>query len=196
MAWYDDWFFEIVHALNFHKPPLSSIFLVLVSIFITYFSGFVSNLLINSKEIKRLQQMQKEFNDRKSEAIGKKDPKLWITVKYHEAGMVEIQQQMTMKQLLPQLVISFFFIIFFGILRKSMGDPSLNAEPDRGGIVAVLPFHIPRSFPLIGNWFSSYVMDPNLSAAGFGFWYFLSAIFTSFLLSRIFGVDPRRKMGL
>lgn len=196
MAWYDDWFFEIVHALNLHKPPLSSVFLIFISIFITFFSATVTKLLINSNELNRFRSLQKEFNERKSKAIKDKDPKLWITVKYHEADMTEIQQSMMVKQLIPQIVISFTFIAFFGILRRSMGDESLNLTPDRGGIVAVLPFKIPSTFPLIGGWFSQYALDPNLSAAGFGFWYFLSAIFTSFLLNRIFGIDPRRQMGM
>ncbi|RMG26956.1 MAG: DUF106 domain-containing protein [Methanobacteriota archaeon] len=196
MAWYDDWFFEIVHALNLHKPPLSSIFLIFVSIFISFFSAGVTRLLINTKELNRLQTLLKEFNERKSKAIREKDPKLWISVKYHEADMTEVQQSMMMKQIIPQIIISVTFIVFFGILRRSMGDPSLNLTPDRGGIVAILPFRIPSSIPLIGGWFSQYANDPNLSAAGFGFWYFLSAIFTSFLLTRIFGINPRRQMGM
>ena len=57
------------------------------------------------------------------------------------------------------------------------------------GVTAVLPFQVPEWFPLIGSWFSPFSADPNLSVAGFGFWYFLSAIVTSTLVQKLFGIN-------
>ncbi len=195
MAWYDDALILVVHTLHLHKPPLAPIFLILVSVFINYLSGLITKLLVNQRELERYRKILMDFNQKKSKAMSEQDPKLWIAVKYYEMDMTEIQQQMMFKQMIPQLVMSGVFIGIFGLLRRIMGDGSLNLTPDRGGIVAVLPFKIPESTPIIGDWFSLYALDPTLSAAGFGFMYFMSAIFTSFILNRIFGVNPRQTMG-
>lgn len=195
MAWYDDWFIELVQMLNLNRPPLSTVFLILVSVGVTYFSAGVTNLLTNAKEMNRINDIIAEHAANKKKAIQEKDAKLWIKVKHNEDTITEIQSSITMKRMLPQIVVIGTFAVIFGVLHRAMGILEYNNTPNRGKVLAVLPFYVSKNIPLIGNWFSEYAGNTHLSVAGFGVWYFLSAIVTSVILSKGFGVNPRANMG-
>ncbi len=185
---------DLIVNLNLHQPPLAMIFLIFVSVFITYLSAWLTKLFVNQEEMKRINKILMDHEEFKKEVRETQNPKLYVKLKYNETRIQEINQRMAMKRIVPQLMITIPFFIIFGFLRGVMGNPALNLTPDRGGIVSVMPFGVPSSFPLIGGWFSQYMFLPELSAAGFGSMYFLSAVVTSTLLLRIFGVNPRGDM--
>ena len=186
-----DFLHDIIVNLNLHQPPLAMIFLIFVSVFISYLSAWLTKLFVNQEEMKRINEIIGAHEKLKSEVRETQNPKLFVKLKYNETRIQEINQRMAMKRIVPQLMVTIPFFIIFGFLRGVMGNKDLNLTPDRGGIVSVLPFGVSPSFPLIGSWFSSFKYLPDLSAAGFGSMYFLSAIVTSTVLLRIFGVNPR-----
>jgi uncharacterized membrane protein (DUF106 family) len=191
VSWYDDWFVQIIQTLNFHKPPLAMIFLVLVAVGVTFFSIGMSKLLVNMKEIERLSYIKIQHDKERDEAIRDNDGKKWIRVKYRESYIQQVQRDMMMKRMVPQFVIIIPFILIFTTLRGAMGIFELNATPDRGGILAVLPFKVHSWYPIIGGWFSELSVDNALSVAGFGSIYFLTAIFTTMLLTKVIGINPK-----
>ena len=95
------------------------------------------------------------------------------------------------------------FIYVFTTLRhifQSASNIALNGNAlctetsDSCGGVAVLPFNAIDA-PLIGGWFSPYVLDPSISIAGFGFWYFLTAVVTSNFFLKVLGINLRGMQG-
>ena len=104
-----------------------------------------------------------------------------------------MQQKSMMTRMLPMLVTYGPIIYIFTTLRVTFQHPTnvglngnLACENSCGGVV-VLPFDW-SGF----SWFSPYANDLNLSIAGYGFWYFISAIVTSSVFLRILGINLSR----
>lgn len=175
-------------------PPYAGIFFIFVTIFISLLSNLLNHLLIDMETMSRENEVIAKHSKDKKEAMKNGDKKLWIKVKRQEPMIQEIQQKSMMKRLLPMLVTYGPIIYIFTTLRATFQAPinlAMNGDLDScesscGGVV-VLPFDW-SSFA----WFSSYSVDPNLSIAGYGFWYFLSAIVTSSVFLKIFGINLSR----
>ncbi|RMG37595.1 MAG: DUF106 domain-containing protein [Methanobacteriota archaeon] len=189
-SWYNRWVLDVVSEDSFWvRPPGSAIILVFVSMASSLVSAFLTRKLLDMEEMNRIRKQIQDHQKLKKRAMETADKKLWQKVQAKDNHINTLQQKMMLKQMLPQLVLFLPLIAIFTTLRLVMGDFSLNLTPDRGAIVAVLPFRIFPQTPLIGKWFSQYVEDPNLSAAGFGFWYFLSAIMSSAIIQRVLGIN-------
>lgn len=190
MSWYNDWFISVVQFLGLHEPPFALLFLVLVSIAITFFSAGMNRILLNVDEIQEITNVLNKHNVEKREALSEKDPKKWIRVKYREPQVQQIQQSLALKRMIPQFIIILPFFIIFATLRDTLGIPIYNATPDRGAILAILPFKA-EGLPLIGGWFSEFAFDAGLSVMGFGTAYFLTAVVTSTMITKLLGFNPR-----
>ena len=188
-AWYSAWFIDLAKGSSITHPPAAAFFLVVISIFTSLLSAFVTRKLVNLEELNKYQKQISKHNKLKNKARETADKQLWTRVQARDKRISGLQQKIMMKRMLPQLFLSLPFIAIFTTLRGVMGDKYLNLIPDRGGIVAVLPFQFPEWIFFIGGWFSRYVSIPEISAAGFGFMYFLSAIISSTLIQRIFGIN-------
>ncbi len=189
-AWYNRWVLDVVSEDSFWvRPPGSTIILVFVSMASSLLSAFLTRKLLDMEEMTRIRKQIQDHQKLKKRAMETADKKLWQKVQAKDNHINMLQQKMMLKQMLPQLVLFLPLIAIFTTLRLVMGDFSLNLTPDRGAIVAVMPFRIFPQTPLIGKWFGQFVDDPNLSAAGFGFWYFLSAIMSSAIIQRVLGVN-------
>jgi uncharacterized membrane protein (DUF106 family) len=141
--------------------------------------------------------MLREHQMKKKLAMSTQDAKLWIRVKRDDKRITELQQKSTMRSMLPMLLTYAPFIYVFTTLRhvfQSDANIALNGygslcDNSCGG-VAVLPFNA-VDLPLIGSWFSPYAADVSLAIAGFGFWYFLTAIITSNFFLKVLGINLR-----
>ena len=129
------------------------------------------------------------------------DAKLWIKVKRNEEQFLELQRSMMTTRMVPSFITIGPFIFLFQTLRTAFqreenkllngnwsAIDSVNKCDRSCGVVTVLPFKI-DSVNIIGAWFSPYAEDASLSVAGFGFWYFLSAIVLSTIIQRVFGIN-------
>ena len=205
MSWLDTLreFIEFgLHDLGVTVPPYSSIFFIFVTLFISLLSHGLNHLLLDMDAMAKESAIMAEHNKNKKLAMEKGDKKLWIRVQRADPKIQELQQKSMFTRLLPMLVTYGPFIFIFTTLRatfqlKENLDLNLYGDSCHGGsgscgIVSVLPFQVPESIPLIGRWFSPYAMDPALSAAGYGFWYFLTAIVTSTFFLRVLGINLSR----
>ncbi|MHA2169221.1 MAG: EMC3/TMCO1 family protein [Candidatus Kariarchaeaceae archaeon] len=174
--------------------PGSAVVLLFVSLLISSFSGFVTRTLLDMETLIEQQNEISEHQRNKKMAMETQDKKLWIKVKRSEERFLELQRSMMTTRMLPSLITIGPFIFLFQTLRKAFQRDEnivLNGNDNCSsscGVVTVIPFKF-DSVPLIGNWFSPYAQDASISVAGFGFWYFLSAVVLSTILQRVFGIN-------
>lgn len=180
--------------------PWNVVVLVILSVGASALSGFVSKKLIDMDELNTQNRKIQLHNQRKKKARETADRKLWLSVEKKEKQIQDIQRSMMTKRMLPSFITIGPMIFIFSTLRQAFqshanlllnGNSHLNNGTctNSCGVVAVLPFHVPKWFPLIGKWFSPFVSNPDLSVAGFGFFYFLTALTTSTLIQKIFGIN-------
>jgi len=185
-------------------PPWSALFLLIVSLIVSSITGLINRLLLDMEEIEKKSAEMKEHQERKKKAMETADKKLWIKVKREEDRFMDLQKDIMIKRMLPSFITMGPFIFFFTTLRSAFQhQPNFDmnyyctegikkCDPTssnvREGALVVLPYKM-HNLPLIGGWFSPYANNPNLSVAGFGFWYFLSAIMVSTLIQRLFGIN-------
>ncbi len=196
---------KLIISTGMTVPPNSSIFFIFVSIGLSLFSGFLYWLILDTDELNRINKSLKEHSIMENRAIKERDPKLWIRVKRNDERMMELQQKSSMMSMLPMLITYAPIIYVFTTLREVFQQPAniaLNGNADCvlnstscGGVV-VLPFHMDSWVPLIGKWFSPWAGDPTLSIAGFGVWYFLSAIVVSSFFTRVLGINLSFRNGM
>ncbi|MHA2090890.1 MAG: EMC3/TMCO1 family protein [Candidatus Kariarchaeaceae archaeon] len=181
-------------------PAASTLLLLAVSLIVSTISGFVNRTLLDMEKISKQMEEMQEHQRKKKKAMETADKKLWHSVKRNETRFTELQKSTMTSRMLPSLLTIGPFIFIFQTLRGTFQKDDnliLNGRAkiwgggcsNSCGVVAVLPFKISREVPLIGNWFSHYQPDSSLSVAGFGFWYFLSAIVISTLIQRLFGIN-------
>ena len=177
-------------------PPNSTLFMVLMSIVVSGFSGIINRVILDLDQLAKDNDEMQKHTKMKNKAKETADRKLWRQVQKGEDRFASLQKSTMMKRMLPSLLTIGPFYFVFNTLRAAFqhdGNTSLNGNMDvcvnSCGVSAVLPFYVPDSFPLIGGWFSDYAVDISLSVAGFGFFYFLSAITTSMLIQKLFGIN-------
>lgn len=177
-------------------PPHSTILLLIVALIVSSISGAVNRTLIDMDKLSDQVKEMQEHSKKKKKAMETADKKLWISVKRNEDRFLELQRSTMTTRMLPSLVTFGPLIFVFTTLRTTFQElPNLvlngtNSSPNGShGVVAVLPFKVSRNIPLIGKWFSVYANNSSLSVAGFGFWYFLSAVVLSTLLQRLLGIN-------
>jgi uncharacterized membrane protein (DUF106 family) len=188
-SWFNRWFINWIKDTPLNGPPFSTVFLISVSFSISLLSAGVTRLLIDLDEINKMQKKITDHNKLKRKAQETADKKLWAKVQAKDSTITTMQQKMMFKRMLPQFLLTIPFFLIFTTLRGTMGIRELNLTPDRGGIVAVLPFQVPTWFPIFGQWFSKGMFDPTLSVAGFGSIYFLSAIVASMIIQKVIGFN-------
>lgn len=176
-------------------PAASTIVLVFVSLLVSAFSGAINRALMDMEKLAEQTKEMSEHQRKKKLARETADKKLWISVKRNEERFLELQKSTMMSRMVPQLLTFGPLIFMFTTLRSAFQTPdniALNGNASCSnscGVLAVLPFRISRGIPLIGKWFSPWVSDAGFSVAGFGTWYFLSAICVSTVLQRLFGIN-------
>ena len=173
-------------------PAESTIILLIVSLVVSTISGLVNRALIDMEKVSKQMEEMQEHQRRKKKAMETADKKLWVSVKRNNDRFSELQRDTMTSRMLPSFITIGPFIFIFQTLRGTFqraGNTDLNGNC-RGqcGVVAVLPFKT-TGIPLLGRWFSPYYIDSGLSVAGFGFWYFLSAVVVSTLIQRLFGIN-------
>lgn len=187
---------------EYSVTPKDTVFLMIVSIVVSSLSGGISRLLLDMEDMAKKNDTVQAHNKKKKKAQETADKKLWIAVQKREKMVMDLQRSMMMKRMLPSVITMLPIIFVFSTLRAAFQKPvnqALNATAEECikaasdqvgscGVVAVLPFHVPEWLP-IGRWFSTYALDHAIDVAGFGFWYFLTAITTSTLIQKIAGVN-------
>ncbi|MHA2251050.1 MAG: EMC3/TMCO1 family protein [Candidatus Kariarchaeaceae archaeon] len=186
---------EWLISTGFTVPAGSTILLMSVSLIVSTISGMVNRALIDMEKLSKQTEEMQEHQKKKKKAMETADKKLWTAVKRNDDRFMQLQRSTMTTRMLPSLITIGPFIFIFQTLRGAFQEAenkALNGNEGCSsscGVVAVLPFKVNRGIPLIGKWFSSFASDSGLSVAGFGFWYFLSAITVSTLVQRLFGIN-------
>lgn len=186
---------DFLHDQELTLAPKSTLFLMTVSILVSSLSGGVTRLIVDTEQLAKHNEEVQLHNKKKKKAKETADKKLWTAVSKKDKYITDLQRKMMTKRMIPSFVTFLPIIFVFSTLRLSFQSSEnvlLNANTactNSCGVVAVLPFNIPEWFPLIGSWFSKYAGDALLSVAGFGFWYFLTAITSSTLIQKVFGIN-------
>ncbi|MCY3413800.1 MAG: DUF106 domain-containing protein [Candidatus Heimdallarchaeota archaeon] len=202
MGFFDDLFGPIQLAIeqwlldtNLTMAPFNTVFLMLISLVVSSISGLATRLVIDMEDMEKKNQQIQTHNQRKKKAKETADKKLWQSVQKKDKLINDLQRSIMMKRMLPSLITFGPIIFTFNTLREAYQfnkNVALNGNAactSSCGVVTVLPFKVPTWIPVIGNWFSPYAANPELSVTGFGFWYFLTAITTSMVLQKIFGIN-------
>ena len=193
----------LIH-LGVTVPPWSGVLLIFISLILSSVTGLLNRALLDLEELQKKTDEMQEHQKLKNKAMETADKKLWIKVKRNEERFLELQKDTMMKRMVPSIITMGPFIFMFNTLRAAFqqaGNLAMNyyctngdkaCIPDttktREGGLVVLPFKADKLW-LIGSWFSPYAKDQSVSIAGFGFWYFMSAIVVSTLIQKLFGIN-------
>ncbi len=194
---------EWLWSVGATNPPFSSIFFIFVTLFMSLISNALNHLLIDMKTMSKEADILARHQKDKKEAMRSGDTRLWIKVQRQEPMIQELQQKSMMTKLLPQIITYGPIIFIFTTLRLAFqaeintdmnlwGPNGTNTCTNSCGGVVVFPFRIPDNFPIFGKWTSPYSQDPDVSIAGYGFWYFISAIATSTFFQKVLGINLSR----
>ena len=189
MSSVNEWLQTVFNALSLSKPPLALLFLFCFSLSISLLIGYCLKKMHESTEEKYVGNQILLYKSEKKQAITEQKAQLWIKVLYNEPRLQELERSIIFQKIMPQLIIALIYIFIFTFLREIIGDPILNATPETGGIVAILPFEFPSQVPIFGMWFSTTVNNPTLTAAGFGTMYLVAAISSSIFVRSFFGLN-------
>ncbi|MDH5401092.1 MAG: EMC3/TMCO1 family protein [Candidatus Heimdallarchaeota archaeon] len=204
-----DWYYQLKEAFTnwiiesgLTTPPTSAVFLLIVSLVVSSFSGIVNRLLINMEKVQKESAEMQEHQKRKKKAMETADKKLWIQVKRNEQRFLELQRNTMLSRMLPSVFTIVPMMFVFTTMRTSFqvasntilnkycidGTYAVCGPESSHGAVVVLPIKF-HGLLLLGKWFSPYAGNPAISVAGFTFWYFLSSIVVSTLIQRLFGIN-------
>lgn len=169
----------------FQSPPLSGIFIMLISVTISSISNLAMKRFSDIRMLKRYQQEIKQYQKMQQELQKNHNEKLARKLKRRKAYIDRIQREQSTARCKPSLIFFIPFLIFFSMLRGFYSHPS--QDPSLDLIVAVLPFNIHKVLPFLVGMFG--VATP----AGFGLtftgFYFLTGLGLSSILQRIMGTQ-------
>ncbi len=163
------------------KPPLSSIFILIVSFFVSLGSTLVSRYMIDIDRLAVLTRATKEHNKLKMDMRRTADPKLKIKVDKNEERMRKMQSELTMMRMKPLLItllpLMFFFVVLSNFYRG-------------GALPAVIPFSLPESIILkIGD--NTFIEGwGNVFRPDYIWWYFGGSITFGSIFQKLAGLQP------
>ena len=175
--------FNTVFAI-FQSPPLSGVFIMLVSVTISSISNLAMKRFSDIRMLRRYQQEIKQYQKMQQDLQKNHNEKLARKIKRRKAYIERIQKEMTTARCKPQLIFIIPFMIVFTMLRSFYNPSGIPAEDL---IVAIIPFNIHKVLPFLVGMFG--LPTP----AGFGLtftgFYFLTGLGLSSILQRMMGTQ-------
>ncbi|MCD6381228.1 MAG: DUF106 domain-containing protein [Candidatus Odinarchaeota archaeon] len=161
--------------IPFKDPPMSAIFVVLLSGVISIISTLSTFLVSDVNRIRRYQREINRFNKMKQEAEKSGDRKLMAKVRRLEPAIAKKQSEIMGLRLKPLLIYMIPLIVLFAILSGFYTEP-----------VAYLPFDLSVWIPLFGEFLGS--KTDGLFGISFFAYYFIWSFFLSTLINKIVGL--------
>jgi len=161
--------------LPFKDPPMSAIFVILLSGAISLISTVSTFLISDVKRIKRYQKEINRFNKMKQDAEKTGDKKLMAKVRRLEPAIMKKQSEIMGMRLKPLLVYMIPLILLFAILSGFYTEP-----------VAYIPFDLSVWVPIFGGFLGS--KTDGLFGISFFAYYFIWSFFLSTLINKIIGL--------
>ena len=173
------------------QPPLSSIFILIVSFFISLGSTLVSRYMIDVDRLAVLTRETKKHNKLRMQSMKTADTKLKLKYEKNADKMKKLQSELTMMRMKPLLItmlpLMLFFVVFSGLYRPTI---SSVGEVTAGRLPAVIPYSLPTDFILhIGN--NTYVEGwGNVFVPDYIWWYFGGSITFGSIFQKLAGLQP------
>ena len=167
----------------FQDPPLSAVFILIVSMSITTVSNLASKRFTDVRRLNRYQAEVKQYQEMQKEAEKTQNEKLMRKVRRRKAYIERIQREMLTQRCKPSLIFLIPFLIVFQVLRGFYMDPATGLD----SVVAVVPFSVHKLLPFLVGWLGT------PTAYGFGFYYFGFYMFVGLgigqILQRLMGIS-------
>ncbi|NHJ02201.1 MAG: DUF106 domain-containing protein [Candidatus Heimdallarchaeota archaeon] len=185
---------SILQAFPPTTPPLSSIFVLIVSFFVSLGSTLISRYMIDVDKLKRLTRETKKYNKMRMEMMKTADSKLKLKYERNADRMRKVQSELSMMRMRPLLItflpLMIFFVVFSNYYSIQVNDVQGIATVVSGNIPAIIPFNLPETilFPLGKNaWVDGWgtVFVPN-----YVWWYFGGSITFGSIMQKIAGLQP------
>ncbi|MHA1596164.1 MAG: EMC3/TMCO1 family protein [Candidatus Asgardarchaeia archaeon] len=161
--------------LPFKDPPMSAIFVILLSGAISIISTLSTFLMSDVKRIKRYQKEINRFNKMKQEAEKSGDRKLMAKVRRLEPAIAKKQSEIMGMRFKPLLVYIVPLILLFAIVSGFYTEP-----------VAYIPFDLSVWVPIFGGLLGS--KTDGLFGISFFAYYFIWSFFLTTLINKIVGL--------
>ena len=172
------------------EPPLASIFILIISFFVSLGSTLISRYMIDIDRLAVLTRETKKHNKLRMQSMRTADTKLKLKYEKNASKMKKMQSELTMMRMKPLLItmlpLMLFFVVFSGIYRPTIEDGIVI----KGSLPAVIPFALPTDILLhIGD---------NLNMEGWGnvfvpdyiWWYFGGSITFGSIFQKVAGLQP------
>lgn len=176
----------VMNSFPPETPPFSSIFILMVSFFVSLGSTLVSRYMIDTNRLAVLTKETKKYNKLKMQAVKKADTKLKLKVDRLADKNKKLQSELTMMRMKP-ILFTFvpLMLVFFLMADIYRGD----------AIPAVIPFSLPEYMPPILNLLH---IGDNKYETGWGnvfrpdyiWWYFGGSITFGSIFQKIAGLQP------
>ncbi len=144
-------------------PPLSMLFIMVVSLSLAILSTYVTIKLTDIEEVSAKMELVKEYDAKLRQARRTMDPILLQEVMDSQQRIMRIQSEVAMARMKPSCLFYIPFLIIFWLLSSLFG----------ASVVAVIPFNIHKMFPFFVGWLGVPV------EGGFGVYFWVWYIMTS-----------------
>lgn len=153
---------DFVAILRF--PPYSTLFIIIVTIFVSVFSAVVTKRLTSNEKFIRYSREVKEFKLLQEKALKIKDRKLLRFVDKNKFKFTKMQNELLLLRMKPQLVLYIPMIIVFFLMSGFFSGSDV--------IVAILPFNLFDMF-MQSEIPAFLITHTQLFVPNFWSWYFM-----------------------
>ncbi len=122
------------------RPPLSSIFILVVALFVSSLSVLLSRKMIDIDKLRRLTRETKKYQKLRKQMLKTADSKLKLKYERNADRMRKVQSELTMMNLKPMMIMFIPMILFFIILSGFFGFKVDDGVFVSGNIPAIIPF--------------------------------------------------------
>ena len=181
---------DIIRALIPTTPPFSSIFILIISFFVSLFSTGISKLMIDTEKLARLTRESKKYNKMRMQMMKTTDTKLKLKYERSADRMKKVQSELSTMRLKPLMItfipLMIFFFVFSSFFQWSI-DPNGIIT---GNIPAIIPFPLPENI--------LFAIGKNGTVEGWGkvfvpqyiWWYFGGSITFGSIMQKLTGLQP------
>ena len=173
-------------------PPLSSIFILIVALFVSLASTLVSRKMIDVDKLKRLTRETKEYQKLRMQMLKTADSKMKLKYERNADRMRKVQSELTMMNLKPLLIMFIPMIIFFMLLNAEY-SPTFDelGVLIKGKIPAIIPFALPESILILPIGDNQVVEGwGNVFVPRYIWWYFGGSLAFGSILRKLVGLQP------
>ena len=172
------------------QPPLSSIFILIVSFFVSLASTLVSRKMIDIDKLRRLTRESKKYNKLRMQMVKTADKKLKLKYEKNADRMKKVQSELTMMNMKPILIMFLPMIIFFLVLSSFYQFEVVDKVVVSGNIPAVIPFDLPEVILFRIGWNADTEGWGHVFVPSYVWWYFGGSLAFGSILRKVTGLQP------